>query len=461
MNRATKKSRLSKNLLLKKEAKTTCYRDYAAKFSPLGFIVPLAVGYIFAPSLIHSVRASIEDSPKTVVDQVWQIVNHEYVGKNFNRIDWEKKRQELLSRSYTNNKQAYRAIREALKVLGDPYTRFLAPAELEILTNQTTGELSGIGIRMTIDSQTSHLTVVESLENTPASKAGIKAGDRITKINGKPTTLMTLEQASEDIRGKTGTKVTLEISREGKELLELTLTRAQIELLSVSYTLKQEGPIQVGYIKLDEFNSHSGEQMKKAIRDLQAKGVESFVLDLRGNPGGLLFASVDIARMWMRRGTIVHMIDRKGGDREFSANGTALTNLPLVVLVDENSASASEILAGALKDNGRATIVGSRTYGKGTVQSVHSLSDGSGLVLTISRYYPPSRININKHGIAPDIEEDLTQEEQLLLRSNPSLVATNVDPQYQRAIAILKQQPNTSRLPSRERKLNPDKAITD
>ena len=177
--------------------------------------------------------------------------------------------------------------------------------------------------------------------------------------------------------------------------------------------------------------------MKVAIEDLNQEEVDGFVLDLRGNPGGLLFASVDIARMWVDQGNIVRTVDRRGGDREFSANHTAITNLPLVVLVDENSASASEILAGALKDNKRATVVGSRTFGKGTVQSVHSLSDGSGLAVTISRYYPPSGIDINKKGIAPDIQQGLTKVQQRRLNSNPSLIGTNEDPQYVRAISVL------------------------
>jgi carboxyl-terminal processing protease len=141
--------------------------------------------------------------------------------------------------------------------------------------------------------------------------------------------------------------------------------------------------------------------------------------------------------MWMAKGAIVSTIDRKGGNQKFSANGKALTNLPLVILVDNYSASASEILTGALKENGRATVVGSRTYGKGTVQSVHSLSDGSGLAVTIARYYPPSGTDINHKGIAPDIQVDLTTEEQTNLNTNPSLIGTKADRQYTRAINIL------------------------
>ena len=384
------------------------------------------------------VTAALNESPKTVIDEVWQIVNNEYVDREFNHIDWKIKRHELLHKEYTDEKSAYKAIRKSLKDLGDPYTRFLEPKEYEELTSQTSGELSGIGIQLGVDEKTSKLTIFAPIPNSPASEAGLKAGDRIISINGKPTESMSLEEASAEIKGEVGTKVELEILRQEKPAFDVTIARAQIELPSVSYNLKQEQGSKVGYIKLDEFSSHAAEQMQKAIEDLSKKQASGFVLDLRGNPGGLLFSSVEIARMWMEKGEIVHTIDRKGGNEKFSANGKALTDLPLVVLVDGYSASASEILAGALKENRRAKVVGSRTYGKGTVQSVHALSDGSGLAVTIARYYPPSGLDINKKGIAPDIKVDLTREQQTSLSINPNLIGTKDDPQYARAVTILK-----------------------
>jgi carboxyl-terminal processing protease len=397
----------------------------------------MTVTFLLVSQTGTSVKAALENSPKTVVDEVWQIVNNEFVDRGFNHVDWQIKRRELLKQDYPNNQAAYQAIRESLKELGDPYTRFLEPAEFEELTNQTSGELSGVGIRLEIDQATNQLTVVEPIENSPADKAGIKKGDRILRINDKPTNLMSLEGASNEIKGEIGTKVSLEVSRAGKPAFDITLVRQQIELPSVNYTLHQEGQLKVGYIKLDEFSSHAAEQMQEAIADLSKQQVSGFVLDLRGNPGGLLFSSVEIARMWMAKGAIVSTIDRKGGNQKFSANGKALTNLPLVILVDNYSASASEILTGALKENGRATVVGSRTYGKGTVQSVHSLSDGSGLAVTIARYYPPSGTDINHKGIAPDVRVDLTTEEQTSLNVNPTLIGTKADRQYTRAIGIL------------------------
>ncbi|MDJ0650740.1 MAG: S41 family peptidase [Xenococcaceae cyanobacterium MO_188.B19] len=385
-----------------------------------------------------STKAAWEDSPKALVDEVWQIVNNEFVDQKFNQVNWLEQRYKLLERKYTNQQQAYQAIRQSLEDLGDPYTRFLEPEEFEELTSQTTGELSGIGIRLTIDDSTSQLTVVEPLENSPAAEAGIKAGDKILRINDKPTSLMSIEQASTEIKGEVGTEVELKISRADKDVFDITLVRAQIELPSVAYTLKREGKFNVGYIKLDEFSSHAAEQMQKAIADLSDRNAQGFVLDLRGNPGGLLFSSVEIARMWMEKGAIVSTIDRKGGNQKFAANGKALTDLPLVILVNRYSASASEILAGALKENKRATIVGTRTYGKGTVQSVHSLSDGSGLAVTIARYYPPSGMDINRKGIAPDIQINISTQKQMELNVNPDLLGTSGDPQYSQAIKILR-----------------------
>jgi carboxyl-terminal processing protease len=402
----------------------------------------LTLTNLVSPTLsAENTPESLEDNPKATIDQVWQLVNNEFVDRSFHQVDWQRKRDELLKREYANRGQAYKAIREAIKELGDPYTRFLDPEEFSALTIQTSGELSGVGIRLSFDKRTQDLTIVDVLKQSPAMTGGIKSGDRLIRINGKPTALMNLEQASEALKGEIGTEVNLQLSRPDKGVFEVTLTRAHIEIPSVTYTLKQEGKMRIGYIKLDEFSSHAAEQMKLAIKELDQAKVSGYVLDLRGNPGGLLFSSVDIARMWMKQGKIVSTVDRRGGDRQFSANNTAITDLPLVVLVDKGSASASEILAGALKENGRATLVGTDTYGKSTVQSVHSLEDGSGLAVTIARYYPPSGKNLSMEGgVKPNISVPLSTEQQLQFRNDPSLLGTQIDPQYRQAITLLNQQ---------------------
>lgn len=413
------------------------------RYSPLqialigGAVATTATISVFATAWTRGVRAALQDSPKAVADQVWQIVNREYVDSTFNKQDWQAIRQSLLSKDYTSKDQAYVAIREALQKLGDPYTRFMDPKQYEALTTQTSGEVSGIGIRMELNDKTKRLTVVEAIENSPALKAGIKAGDEIVAIDGKPTDLMNVDDASKLIRGKAGTNVTLRLARQGQADFNIKLTRATIEVPTVTYSLKQEGNHRVGYIRLREFSAHAGDQMRRAIRELSSQKVDSYVLDLRGNPGGLLDASIEIARMWYNSGAIVKTVDREGNSEQTKANHTALTNLPLAVLVDGNSASASEILTGALKDNKRAVVVGSQTFGKALVQSVHELMDGSGLAVTIAHYYTPNGTDINHKGIAPDIKLDLTEAQEQELASDPSLIGTKNDPQYVKAIAVL------------------------
>lgn len=413
-----------------------------------GTLTATATLSILLPLGSRGVFAALQDSPKNLVDEVWQIVNREYVDHNFNQVDWQATRQELLSKEYTSREQAYKAIKEALEPLADPYTRFLDPEKFQQLTSQTSGELSGVGIRLEVHEETKTLRVVEPIENSPAFEAGVKSGDGILAIDGASTIGMSLEEASEKIRGDIGTPVTLKLSRQGKGSFDLTLNRAQIELPAVHYTLREEGKMRVGYISLDEFSSHAAEQMQKAIQKLNEQQVDAYVLDLRGNPGGLLHASIEIARMWLDNGAIVSTIDRVGGKQEYVANHKALTNLPLAVLVDGNSASASEILTGALKDNKRATVVGSQTFGKAVVQSVHSLSDGSGLAVTISRYYPPSGLDINHKGITPDIKLELSSTQRRLLMTKPELRGTPDDPQYKQAITVLETSALTGQTPN-------------
>ncbi len=414
------------------------------RFSPLkialfsGAIATTATLSVYAPVWSRSIRTSLQDNnPKILVDEVWQLVNTEYVDGTFNKTNWQSVRQNLLSRNYTSREQAYTAIKQALEKLDDPYTRFLTPEAYAALTDQTSGELSGIGIRLELNEKTNKLTVVEAITSSPALKAGIKSGDEILAIDGKPTKGLDVQAASSLIRGKAGTLITLKIGRSGQKTFDLKLTRATIEVPTVRYTLKQEGQRKVGYISLREFSSHAAEQMQQAIKDLDRQQVDAYVLDLRGNPGGLLNSSIEIARMWLDSGAIVRTVDRAGGSEQPAANRTALTKLPLAVLVDGNSASASEILSGALQDNNRAVIVGSQTFGKALVQSVHSLSDGSGMAITIAHYYTPKGTDINHKGITPDIKIDLTEAQAKTLGSDPTLVGTKNDPQYIRAIAIL------------------------
>lgn len=403
-----------------------------------GMVVTTATLALVAPGLSRSVRAALQDSPKAILDEAWQLVNQHYVDGTFNQVDWQATRQRLLSRNYTSKEQAYDALRVALKQLNDPYTRFMNAEEFATLTTQTSGELSGIGIRLGQDDQTKALVVIEPIAGSPAIKAGVRAGDQVLAIDGKPTSNMSIEEASALIRGKAGTKLVLRLQRSGQAGFDLTLTRAIIELPTVRYTFKREGADRIGYIRLNEFNAHAADQLRQAIQKLTGDGVEGFVLDLRGNPGGLLQASVEISRMWLDQGLIVSTVDRQGKNERIAADRTALTDLPLVVVVDGNSASSSEILTGALKDNQRAIVVGSPTFGKALVQSVHHLSDGSGLAITVAHYYTPKGTDISQKGITPDIAVNLTAPQRQSLTANPTLIATQSDPQYVQAVRSLK-----------------------
>ena len=409
--------------------------------------VVAATASLLTPVLSSSVQASLENSPKVILDEAWQIVNREYVDTTFNSTDWLAARQELLGGSYSSQAEAYAALRRVLQRLEDPYTRFMDPGQYEALTNQTTGELSGVGIRLQTDEKTGEITVVEPIPNSPASTAGIQVGDRILSIDGVTTEGMELEDASSRIRGEVGTQIVLRLQRPDSESFDLTLTRARIELPNVQSSLKQERGARIGYIRLSEFSSHAADQMQRAIENLLTQRAEGFVLDLRGNPGGLLQASIEISRMWLPNGAIVKTVDRNGAAEEILANNSALTQLPLVVLVDGNSASSSEILTGALKDNRRATVVGSQTFGKALVQSVHSLSDGSGLAVTIAHYYTPNGTDISHLGIVPDVRIDLTDSDRQRLSTTPNSLASSVDPQYVQAITVLRSRITEARNP--------------
>ncbi|MBE9216092.1 PDZ domain-containing protein [Plectonema cf. radiosum LEGE 06105] len=388
---------------------------------------------------IHSQgQALFKESPKEIVDEVWQIIYRQYVDGTFNQVDWQAVRREYLDKSYTDKEQAYKSIREMLKKLDDPYTRFMDPKEFQNMQVDTSGELTGVGITIGLDEETKKLTVIAPLEDTPAFKAGILAKDVITKIDGKSTKGMDTNQAVTLIRGQPGSKVRLTISRNGKET-DYLITRAKIEIHPVEYSQKQTPAGNIGYIRLKQFSANASKEMREAIRTLEKKNVDGYVLDLRNNPGGLLFSSIEIARMWLKDGTIVSTIDRKGLVEKETANGRSLTEKPLVVLVDQGSASASEILSGALQDNKRAVLVGSKTFGKGLVQSVRPLDDGSGVAVTIAKYQTPSGTDINKLGIKPDVKVDLNEEQRqnLWLKEREKL-ATLQDPQFAKAVEELR-----------------------
>ncbi|ACC80435.1 S41 family peptidase [Nostoc punctiforme] len=381
------------------------------------------------------VLGKTQASPQKLVDEVWQILDKNYVDSNFNHQDWKAIRQQYLSRSYSSKKEAYGAIQEMVSKLGDRYTEFYDPQEFKALNSDISGNLSGVGLELAENEKTKALTVVAPIEGTPAFKAGILPGDLIVQINGQITQGMKIEDAVKRIVGPVGTEVVLTIKR-GSQSQTFKLTRANIAIHPVTYNTQTTAAGKIGYIRLPEFTQTAPAQMHRAIEALEKQQVQGYVLDLRSDPGGLLDASLQIASMWLKQGAIVSLVNRDRVKDSYNASGHPLTNKPLVILVDKGSASASEILSGALQDDNRATLVGTRTFGKGLVQAVEPLDDGSGLKLTIAKYYTPKGRDINHVGIAPDITVELSEAQQKALVENRTL-GTLADPQYASAVADL------------------------
>jgi len=414
-----------------------------ASFAPIRFLsVVGSAGLLALTALLNqsstASTVAFQDSPKAVLDQAWQIVNQEYVDRQFNHVDWQKVRQQLLSQSYSDRTAAYAALKTALKQLNDPYTRFLNPTEFQALNSEDiNGELTGVGLQLQTDPQTKALKVFKVIDASPALKAGVRSGDTILAIDGRRTDGMAIEEATKLIRGKANTSVKFLLGRSQRAPFTLVVTRQRIELPIVYSALRQQNNQRIGYIRLDEFSGHAAEQMRQAILNLNRQNVDRFVLDLRGNPGGLLDQETAIARMWLDQGAIVRIVDRNGTAEQVQANHTALTNRPLAVLVDGGSASASEILTGALKDNHRAIVIGTQTFGKALVQSVNPLSDGSGINVTIAHYFTPAGLDINHRGITPNVVSTLTKQQQQDLSNHPDDLGTAKDPQYTRALRAL------------------------
>jgi carboxyl-terminal processing protease len=410
------------------------------------------------PLLAPSAASLVTDSPKEVIDQTWQIVFRDYLDINgkYTPEKWRNLRRQVLSKTYGSSKESYEAIRGMLASLDDPYTRFMDPREFKEMQIDTSGELTGVGIQLSLDKETKELVVVSPIEGSPASRAGVMPKDVILSIDGKSTKGMSTEDAVKLIRGQAGTTVNLQLRRDGK-VVEAPLVRARIELHAVDSQVNTSADgTRIGYIRLKQFNANAAKDMADALKKLEGENVQGYVLDLRSNPGGLLMASIAIARQWMDEGVIVSTKTRDGIQDTKRANGRALTQRPLVVLVNEGSASASEILSGALQDNHRAVVVGEKTFGKGLVQSVRGLSDGSGMTVTIAKYLTPNGRDIHKHGIDPDVRAKLSAQEAQKLRLED--LGTAKDSQYRAAESTLLKQVKASNGVTKAKLYNPASA---
>lgn len=302
-------------------------------------------------------------------------------------------------------KLIYGGIKGMLREL-DPHTNFLPPDIYKEFESETSGEFGGLGIEITVLKGV--LTVISPIEDTPAFLAGIKAGDKIISINNESTKGFSLVEAAQKMRGSKGSKIILGIFRDGFEKpKDFTVIRGTVKIQSVKYTDLEEG---YAYVRLTSFIEHSAQRFKKVVTDhiSKYKNVRGMILDLRKNPGGLLDEAVEMSDLFLDKGVIVSTMDRNKKEKQiiYAKEEGTYAKFPLVVLIDEYSASASEILAGALQDNRRALIMGQKSFGKGSVQSVVKLGDGSGLKLTVARYYTPSGRSIQADGILPDVIVD-------------------------------------------------------
>ena len=293
----------------------------------------------------------------------------------------------------------------------DPHSSYLSKEDFKEFTDKSIGEFGGLGIQITSDKGA--IRVISPIDDTPAAKAGIQAGDYITHIDGEQVFDMTLNQAVKKMKGKPGTKVKLTVLHSGEEAKEITLKRAIIKVKSVKFSEKSDNAAKddeklqkIGYIRISDFGATTTKELHNALKELESKNVVGYVLDLRNNPGGYLVAAVDVSDAFLDGGEIVSTRGKEKTDieRMFAKPGDMANGKPVVVLINHGSASASEIVAGALQDNGRGIVMGSQSFGKGSVQQQKPLGDGSAIHITIARYYTPSGKSIQNEGITPDVE---------------------------------------------------------
>lgn len=315
----------------------------------------------------------------------------------------------LLKRNYNGEVENHQLFDGALKGMvesvGDPYTVYLNKKDFQQLSEMTVGSFGGIGI--VFGKRGNDYVVISALEDNPGAKAGIKSGDIITAIDDKSTREMNMEQVANKIRGKYGTTVTLELKDKEGKLRKVNVVRAEIKNPSVAGQMLAN--TKIGYIRIAIFNENTGDDFAKKYAELEKQGMQALVLDLRENPGGILNAGVDVARMLVPKGPIVSVIDKNGNKYE-ETSSLEKVKYPLAVLVDHGSASASEIVAGAIKDTKSGKLFGVKTFGKGSVQSVYRLDNNTAVKITVAKYYTPSGVSIHNVGIEPDVKVELPDD---------------------------------------------------
>ena len=349
---------------------------------PLSFLEALQPSTARATE--EGVLTSDEQQRFKVFWEAWQVVERDFYDRS--QID--------------HQKLIYGAVKGMVDAVGDPYTVYQTPSQREISDTDLRGSFDGIGIQ--VDMKDNRLTVVAPIEGSPAEAAGFRPGDIVLEVDGKSLSGKTLNDTVGLIRGPRGTSVTLTVLRQGtNDPIEITVVRAEIKLKSVRVRMLDD---QVGYLRISSFSASTGTEMANGVKNLVDQQARGIVVDLRNNPGGYLSTSVEASAQFVDPGTVVLYQQSGNGDRKTyrTEGGGTATQLPVVVLINKGSASASEIMAGALRDNGRAFLVGEKSFGKGTVQNVHELSDKSGLRVTTAQWLTPSEKPIQGVGLLPD-----------------------------------------------------------
>lgn len=377
------------------------------------FITTTLFMYKYIGGNVKYVQVSSENSKiSSALTSIRKIIDKKFLGE----IDEEK----ILNET----------IKGYVKGLDDPYTEYMTKEEMEEFNTDIMGNFTGIGIYLTNDVERNVIVIISPIKDSPAYKAGILPGDIITKVDGVSYTGEQLTEASNKIKGEIGTKVKLEILR-NDETIELEITREHIKINHVESKILNNN---IGYIEFNSFDDGCSDEFKEKVEELKSKNITSLIIDIRNNGGGLVDEAIKIADYIVEKDATLLITKDKTGEEEITkAEIDPIIDVPIVVLTNGSSASASEILAGALKDNGKATIVGEKTYGKGVIQELLTLTDGSGLKITTSEYYTPNINKINEVGITPDVEVKLDEEIE-----DELTIEESKDNQLQKAIEILK-----------------------
>ncbi|MBQ7544589.1 MAG: S41 family peptidase [Synergistaceae bacterium] len=380
----------------------------------LTIIILSALGFVYGLRGISAPAADFSESDINRISpfnvrSLWLLRQIRYIIESY-QVDAETK-------PVAEDDLLHGAAKGMVEAWKDPYTRFVAPKQLKDEEIELEGKYGGLG--MYVGDRDGQILVISPMEDSPAERAGLKPKDHIVKVDDEVVIGWTSDRVVQKLRGEPNTKVTVWVRREGEEeLLSFEITREIIQLKSVRYEMLSDD---IGYLKLTQFKHTTGEETRSALRDMIKQGMKALVLDLRNNGGGLLDASVKVVSMFVRSGMVVETKGRseRANERYNVDKSQYLTNAPMVVLINGGSASASEIVAGALNDRGRAKLIGEKSFGKGSVQTLFPLTDGSGVYVTIARYYTPSGKVIDHVGLSPDIEvkgepdRDMSKDEQL------------------------------------------------